>query len=89
MVSMGLVKNAAGIYGILAALSVFIGPFLKIGIQYLGLKLSATICSIFAGKSTCLLINDLAAAMGLLLAMLATACAMILISTVCFLKGAS
>jgi len=89
LVSMGLMKNAAGIYGILAALAVFIGPFLKVGLQYLGLKLSACLCSIFAAKSISALVSDAAAAMGLLLAMLGAACIMVLVSTVCFLRGAS
>ena len=89
LVSMQLMKNAAGIYGILAVLAVFISPFLKVGVQYLALKLSAALCSIFASKNICCLLNDVAAAMGLLLAMLAAACTMVLVSTVCFLRGAS
>ena len=87
LVSMQLMKNAAGIYGILAALAVFIGPFLKVGIQYLGLKLTAALCSMFAEKNICSQVNDIASAMGLLLAMPASACTMVLVSTVCFLRG--
>lgn len=89
LVGMGLMKNAAGIYGILAALAVFLGPFLKVGLQYLGLKLSASLCSMFASKNIASLVNDLSSALGLLLSMLASACTMVLISTVCFLKGAA
>lgn len=89
LVSMQLMKNAAGIYGILAALAVFIGPFLKVGVQYLALKLSAALTGIFASKSICALLNDIASAMGLLLAMLAAACTMVLVSTVCYLRGAA
>jgi stage III sporulation protein AE len=89
LVGMGLMKNAAGIYGILAALAVFAGPFLKVGIQYLGLKLSASLCGLFAAKPISNLIGDASSAMGLLLGMLAAACTMVLISTVCFLKGAA
>lgn len=89
LVSMQLVKNAAGIYGILAALAVFISPFLKVGAQYLTLKLSAALCGIFASKNICALLNDIASAMGLLLAMLASSCTMVLVSTVCFLRGAA
>ena len=50
LVGAGVVKNAAGIYGILAILSLFAGPFLKIGCQYLLIKLTGTICSIFGTK---------------------------------------
>ena len=38
LVSAGVVKNAAGIYGILAIGAVCLGPFLKIGLHYLMLK---------------------------------------------------
>lgn len=87
LISIGLMKNAAGIYGIVAALAVFLGPFLKVGVQYLAFKLSAALCSTFASKNIATLINDLSTAFGLLLAMLAAACTMVLISTVSFLKG--
>ena len=88
LISMGLVKNAAGIYGILAVLAVFAGPFLKIGAHYLFLKVSATICASFGDKSVSGLTGDFSSAMGLLMAMIASGCVMVLISTVCFLKGA-
>lgn len=87
LVSAGLVKNSAGIYGFIALLSIVIGPFLRIGVHYLLLKLTGALCSVFAGKQTTELINDFSSAMGLLLAMTGTACLLLLISTACFLKG--
>jgi len=87
LVSMGVIKNAAGIYGILATLAIFIGPFIKVGIQYLMLKISALICSLFAGKNISGLVDDFSTAMGFLLAMVAVSCILVLISTVCFMKG--
>lgn len=87
LVGAGVVKNAAGIYGLLALLAIAIGPFLRIGIQYLLLKLTAAVSSVFAGKKTAGLIQDFSAAMGLLLAMTGTVCLLLLISVVCFLKG--
>lgn len=87
LVSMGIMKNAAGIYGILAVLAVFVGPFVKIGVQYLILKASAAVCGLFANKSISALVDDFSGAMGVLLAMVATGCVMVLISTVCFLRG--
>jgi stage III sporulation protein AE len=87
VVSAGILKNAAGVYGLLAILSVCIGPFLTIGIHYLLLKLSASVSSIIgAGKSVDLVL-DFATALGLILAMLGTVCLMLLISAVCFMKG--
>ena len=84
----GTIKNAAGIYGILAVLSVFMGPFVKIGIHYLLLKSSAVICSVFDDKQISSLTDSFSSAMSLLLAVIAVGCVLVLISTVCFLKGA-
>ena len=87
LVSAELVKNAAGVYGLLAILSIWIGPFLKIGTQYLFLKLTGSVCGIFGIRSATQLITDFTAAMGFLLAMTGAVCLMLLISTVCFMKG--
>lgn len=87
LVSAGLAKNAAGIYGILAILAVFLRPFLQIGIHYLVLKFTSAVCGIFGTKRLTELISDFSTAMGLLLAMTGTSCLLLLISTVCFLKG--
>lgn len=87
LVGAGVVKNAAGIYGLLAILAIWISPFLQIGIQYLLLKLTGAVCGIFGIKSIAQFIQDFTTAMGLLLAMTGTVCLMLLISTVCFMKG--
>lgn len=87
LVSAGLAKNAAGIYGLLAVLAVYLGPFLKIGAHYLLLKLTASVCSVFGPKRITELLGDFCGAMGMVLAMTGSVCLMLLISTVCFLKG--
>lgn len=87
LVSAGFMKNTAGIYGIFAVLAVFLQPFLRIGAHYLMLKLTAAVCGTFGCKSLTDLIGDFSTAMGLLLAMTGAVCLMLLISTVCFLKG--
>lgn len=87
LVSVGLMKNAAGVYGILALLSLFLSPFLRIGIHYLMLKLTKALCAAFGSKALTGLIGDFSTAMGLLLAMTGSVCLLLLISTVCFLKG--
>ena len=86
LVSAGVVKNAAGIYGILAILAVFLGPFLKMGAHYLMLKATASICGIFGSKRITELIGDFGTAMGMLLAMTGSVCLLLLIGTVCFLR---
>ncbi len=88
LVSVGIAKNAAGIYGIFAILSIFLSPFLKLGTHYLILKATSSICSFFGSKNICNLINDFSIAMGLILAMASTVCVFLLIATICFLKGA-
>lgn len=87
LVSAGLAKNAAGIYGIFALLAIFLRPFLKIGIHYLFLKGTAGLSELISTKATSDLISDFSCAMGLVLAMTGTMCLLQLVSTVCFLRG--
>ena len=87
LVSAGLMKNAAGIYGIFALLAMCVGPFLQIGAQYLLLKLTALVCDIFGYKPAGELIKDFSTGMGFVLAMTGTVCILLLISLTCFMKG--
>jgi len=89
LVGAGVMKSAAGVYGLLAILAVWIGPFVQIGCQYLLLKATAAVCGVIGTKETTGLISDFTGAMGLLLAMTGTVCLLLLISTVCFMKGIS
>ena len=87
LVSAGLVKNSAGIYGLLVILSIWIGPFLKIAIQYLLLKLTAAVCGTFGSQPSTELTQNFTTAMGFLLAATGVMCLLLLISTVCFMRG--
>lgn len=87
LVSMRTMKNAVGIYGIFVILSVTAGPFLKIWIPYLMMKVTAVLCSMFNVKKITGLLEDFCAAMGILFAMTGTAGILLLISIVCFMKG--
>lgn len=87
LVGAGVVKNTAGIYGILAVIAVCIGPFIKIGIHYLMLKFTAVLAGVVGSKPMCGLVEDFSGAMGLVLGMTGSVCLLVLISTVCFLKG--
>ncbi len=89
LVSAGVMKNAAGIYGILAIIAVFIGPFLKIGAQYLMLKITGSLCKIFGPKSAGELLMEFSEGLGMVLAMIGTVCLLLLIGSVCFMKGVS
>lgn len=87
LVGAAVVKNAAGVYGMLAILALCLEPFVTIGIQYLLLKFTSAVCGVFATKQATELIADFSTAMGFLLAATGTICLMLLISTVCFMKG--
>lgn len=87
LVSAAMVKNAAGIYGLFAILAIWIGPFMRIGCHYLILKGMGALCAAFSGKNTAGLIDSFSVAMGHLLAMTGAVCLMLLVSTICFMKG--
>lgn len=87
LVSAALMKNAAGIYGIFAVLSLALGPFLRIGIHYLLLKTSSLVCGMFGSKAAVSVIEDFSTALGLLLAVTGCMCMLLLIAVVCFMRG--
>ncbi len=87
LVGAAVVKNAAGISGILVVIAIAILPFLQMGLQYLLLKLMAAVCALFSDKPITGLIEDFSGAMGFLLGMTGAVCLVFLISLVCFLRG--
>lgn len=87
LVSAGVIKNTVGVYGLLVIVALWIGPFLQIGVQYILLKITSAVCSVFGTKESVNMIQDFSGTMGILLAMTGTVCLLHLISTVCFMKG--
>lgn len=87
LVSFSLTKNAIGIYGIFAFLAIILSPFLKIGVHYLTLKITAAICSFPEVKRLTELVSDYCTALGLLLSMIGTMCVLCIIAAACFLRG--
>ena len=87
LVSAGVMKNAAGIYGIFAALAICIGPFAQIGAHYLLLKMASAVSGAFGHKPSAQLIQDFSTGMGFALAMTGTSAMLLLISLVCYMKG--
>ena len=87
LVSADLVRNAAGIWGLLAILAICLGPFLRMGLQYLLLKCTSVLCTVFVGKKGARLIGHFSTAMGILLAMTGSCGLLLMISAVCFMRG--
>ncbi len=87
LVGANVVKSTVGVYGLLALLSVVIGPFITIGAQYLLLKATGFVCAVFNTDKPPELIDNFSTAMGFLLAVTGSVCLLLIVSTVCFMKG--
>ena len=87
LVGADAVRNTLGIGGMLAVLAMTVEPFVRVGLQYLALKLTAALCTVVGNKNQGALTESFAQAMGLILAMIGSVCLLQLISTVCFMKG--
>ena len=89
LVSAGLMKNSAGVYGLIVLAALLIGPFVRIGVHYLLLMITAAICGVFSEKNISSLIEDFSAGMGFTLAMTGITSLLLMVSVVCFMKGVS
>lgn len=87
LVSIGVMKNAAGVYGIFAVLAIGAGPFVQIGAHYLLLKFTGAVCNLFGHKPSAELIQDFSSGMGFVMAMTGTVSLLLLVSLVCYMKG--
>ena len=87
LVSAGVIKNGVGIAGMLAVVAIVIVPFLRLGVEYLILKLTGALCKLFGEGPVANLVEDFSTGMGFLLAMTGSMSLMLLISLMCFLKG--
>lgn len=87
LLSAGIAKNTVGIYGLLVMISLWIGPFIKIGAQYLLLKLAGMVAGIFASKQFVDLLTDFTSAMGMVLSMIGVQTLLLIVGTVCFMRG--
>lgn len=83
----GILKNTVGVFGMLAVLAVGIFPFVRIGISYLALKLTAAVSAVFSGGTQAKMLSCMATGMGYVLAMTGCTILMVLVSVCCFLKA--
>lgn len=89
LLSAATLGSGAGIWGILTVLAMFCAPAIRIGCQYLLLKVTAAVGESLGGLRCAALAGDFAGMMGLLMALVSTQTVLLLISTVCFLRGVS
>ncbi len=86
LVGAATVKNAVGVFGMLAVLAICIGPFLRTALQYLLMKLVCAAGGALGPKPLLELMDAITQALGFLLGMTGTAALMLLIACVCYLK---
>lgn len=87
VLSASTLGSGAGVWGILTVLAIFCAPVIRIGSQYLLLKLTAAVGESLGSMRCASLAGDFAGALGLLMALVSTQAVLLLISTVCFLGG--
>ncbi len=87
LVGAGAVRSTVGVGGMLVLLALTLAPFLRAGVQYLLLKLTAAWCAVLGTKEHGTLVDMFAQAMGMVMGMIGTCCLIQLISLVCFMKG--
>ena len=87
LISAGLLKNAVGVFGMLAVLAICIVPFLRLGIHYLTFKVTAAVCGCIGPGRLDRLTDALSSAMGMLLGMTGVSALMLIISVVCSMKA--
>lgn len=78
----GILKNAVGVFGMLAVLAMCVGPFLQLGIHYLTYKLTSALSATVSGGRVAGLIDAIGGAFGLVLGMTGSCALLLLISMV-------
>ncbi len=78
----GLLKNAVGVFGLLATLAFCLLPFLHLGVHYLIYKVTAALSATLSGGRIAGLIGDIGTAFGLILGMTGAGALVLLVSMV-------
>lgn len=87
LVGAGLLKNAVGVFGMLAVLGICIVPFLQLGAQYLTYKFCGALAATLADSRLAKLIDGIGSAFALMLGMTGASALLLLVSTVSGLAG--
>ncbi len=83
----GVLRSGIGIYGLWTVLALFLTPFLRIGLQYLLLKAVSILCIGLEPKGAGQVVGDFSEALAMVLAMVGTQTVLVLMATVCTMKG--
>ncbi|MDR1132158.1 MAG: stage III sporulation protein AE [Oscillospiraceae bacterium] len=83
----GMLRNAIGVFGLLAIAAVCVAPFLNLGLHYLVYKGTAAFSNALAEKRMAALISDIGTAFGLLLALVGSAGVMLFFSVISSMKA--
>lgn len=85
----GLLKNAVGAFGLIAAACVCLAPFLMLGLRYLFYKAAAALAAAFADKRISGLISELGGVFGMVLGVVGASALMLFISIISVTKAVS
>lgn len=83
----GLLKNAVGAFGLVAAAGVCLAPFLSLGLRYLCYKAAAALAAAFADRRVSGLISELGGVFGMVLGVVGAAALMLFISIISVTKA--
>lgn len=83
----GLLRNAAGAFGLVAAACVCLAPFLSAALRYLFYKAAAALCAAFADKRIAGLVSELGGVFGMVLGIVGACALMLFISIISVTKA--
>ena len=87
VIGAGMVKNTAGLIGMIVVLAVCVVPFLRLAVHYLGYRLSAALSATVADTRLWELISGIGSAFGLVLGMTGACAVIMLVSILSTLAG--
>ncbi len=85
----GMVRNAVGIFGLLAVAAICVVPFLNLAVQYLCYKFAAGITAALAGGRIAKLIGGIGTAFGMMLGVTGSTVVLLYFSIVSLIKAVS
>lgn len=83
----GMLKSGVGVFGLLAVCWLCLMPVLRMGVQYLLLKLSSGLCAMAGDSSLGKLVSNMGTACGMLLGMVGAGVAMLFVSVLLGLQA--